>query len=274
LRISFSNPNPIYFFCDGSTGDQLCNHYRVGEFEAYSDGPPADTTPPSITSSVIGTHGSNGWYTSNVSVTWTVVEQESPGSLVTTGCVDQAIIADQPDTSYSCSAASAGGTAGPVTEHVKRDATKPTVTYTGNAGTYTVADSVSIACTAADNLSGVASSTCANIMGPAWSFGLGAHPYTANAVDKAGNVGAGSASFTVTVDADSLCALVAQLSTKPGVAQSLCAKLSAASAAGARGQSKTKSNVVGAFNNEVDAQTGKALTTANASLLKSLAGSL
>ena len=35
LRISFANPNPTYPYCNGLTADQLCNHYRVGEFEAH-----------------------------------------------------------------------------------------------------------------------------------------------------------------------------------------------------------------------------------------------
>jgi len=274
IRISFSNPNPLFSFCNGLTANQTCNHYRVGEFEAYFDGPPPDTTPPSITSDVIGTVGSNGWYTSNVSLTWTVAEPESTASLVKTGCVDQSITADQSDTDYSCSASSDGGSAGPETVTIKRDATKPTVTYSGNAGTYSVADNVSITCAAADNLSGVASNTCTNVTGPAWSFGLGAHPLSASALDNAGNAGSGSASFTVTVGVDSLCALVQQFSTKAGVAQSLCAKLSAANAKSTSGQTKPKDNILGAFANEVDAQTGKALTAAQASLLKSLAASL
>ncbi len=39
LRISFSNPAPIYPYCNGLTIDQTCNHYRVGEFEAHFEGP-------------------------------------------------------------------------------------------------------------------------------------------------------------------------------------------------------------------------------------------
>src|SRR5205814_5517302 len=36
-----------------------------------------DATPPAITPNVIGTLGNNGWYTSNVSVSWTVTDPES-----------------------------------------------------------------------------------------------------------------------------------------------------------------------------------------------------
>ncbi len=36
IRIGFSNPNPTVPYCDGTTVDQTCNHYRVAEFEAYN----------------------------------------------------------------------------------------------------------------------------------------------------------------------------------------------------------------------------------------------
>ena len=113
-----------------------------------------DSTPPTITPAVTGTLGANGWYTSDVGLTWTVSEPESPGTLVKTGCVDQSITSDQSAASYSCSASSSGGNAGPVTVAIKRDATAPSLSFTGNAGSYTVAQNVSIGCSASDNPSG------------------------------------------------------------------------------------------------------------------------
>src|SRR5215212_3203321 len=87
-----------------------------------------DTTPPVITKDVTpaSPDGLNGWYISDVSLTWTVVENESPASLVKTGCENQNITSDQQETTYSCSATSDGGSAGPVDVKIKRDATKPT----------------------------------------------------------------------------------------------------------------------------------------------------
>ena len=77
----------------------------------------------------------NGWYRSDVTLTWSVIEDESPNSLVTTGCDDQVITTDQVATAYSCSAISAGGTAATVdTDPVKRDATAPFVTYSSASG--------------------------------------------------------------------------------------------------------------------------------------------
>jgi len=46
---------------------------------------PGDPTPPVVTPVIVGTLGSNGWYTSNVTVNWKV---EDPESLIlsSTGC--------------------------------------------------------------------------------------------------------------------------------------------------------------------------------------------
>src|ERR687885_57011 len=95
-----------------------------------------DTTPPviSYTLNPAQPDGSNDWYRSDVTLTWTVTENESPASLVKTGCVDQNITSDQLPVTYSCSATSNGGSAGPVNVTIKRDATAPTVGATASPG--------------------------------------------------------------------------------------------------------------------------------------------
>ena len=72
---------------------------------------------------------------------------------------------------------------------------------------------VSITCAATDEArgSGIVSTTCADVTGSAASFGLGTHAFSATATDNAGNVGAASGSFTVTVTPASLCALTKRL---------------------------------------------------------------
>lgn len=89
-----------------------------------------DPSGPQVTPSVVGTLGLNGWYRSDVTLTWLVQEPQSPSSLLKTGCVDQSIAADQPETTYNCSATSAGGSSGLVSVVIKRDASAPTVTGT------------------------------------------------------------------------------------------------------------------------------------------------
>jgi hypothetical protein len=86
-----------------------------------------DATAPTIGYSLdpVAPDGDNGWYRHDVRLTWTVADAESPTSLATTGCVDQVVTADQDLTDYTCSATSAGGSAGPVTASLKRDASAP-----------------------------------------------------------------------------------------------------------------------------------------------------
>ncbi|GAA2748167.1 hypothetical protein GCM10009868_40220 [Terrabacter aerolatus] len=112
---------------------------------------------------------------------------------------------------------------------------------------------------------------CTIITGPAYTFGLGSHALTATATDNAGNQGSATTTFNVKVSSVSLCNLVTQFSTSSDVAAGLCDKLPAASQAAARGQSKTKSNILRAFDKQVSVQTGKALTSEQAAVLNNLA---
>lgn len=155
------------------------------------------------------------------------------------------------------------------TAGLERDTTPPVVTYTGNAGSYTVDQTISIHCAASDPSpgSGVASTSCADIDGPAYSFGLGSHMYSATAQDEAGNVGSGSTTFTVEVTYPSLETLVSRFSTDADVASGLNDKLSAASQARTTG---ARDNQLDAFENQLSAQTGKALTAEQAAILVTL----
>ena len=126
--------------------------------ETYSINDPSD---PVITKVVTpaSPDGSNGWYTSDVKVDWTVSDPESPNSLQTTGCVDQNITSDQAATTYSCSATSAGGSAGPETVTIKRDATAPTVNPASVTNNVWRNTDLSQAFTSSDGTSGLADST-------------------------------------------------------------------------------------------------------------------
>jgi len=169
----------------------------------------ADTTPPVISRQIVGTLGANGWYTSTVTVSWTVTDPESPITSKT-GCDPVTVSADTTATgvTFTCSATSAGGT-GTQSVTIKRDATKPTVTYSAHPASYTFDQTVAITCTAADPApgSGIAATTCKDVTGPASSFAIGANTFSATATDVAGNVGNGTTNFTVTVTPDSLVAV-------------------------------------------------------------------
>jgi hypothetical protein len=84
-----------------------------------------DLTAPVITPTVTGTLGSNGWYVSDVSVSWSV---QDPDSEVTSqvGCDAATVTADTAATTFTCEATSGGGTS-TKSVVVQRDTTPPTV---------------------------------------------------------------------------------------------------------------------------------------------------
>jgi hypothetical protein len=158
--------------------------------------PPSDTTPPVITPTVVGTLGDNGWYVSDVTVSWLVEDGESAISS-STGCDPTTINADTAGTTLTCEATSAGGTSSQSVT-IKRDATAPTILGSASPAANTNGwnnTDVTVSFTCGDNLSGVAS------CGPnttLTSEGAG-QSASGNAMDNAGN----SASTTVSgIDID------------------------------------------------------------------------
>jgi predicted dienelactone hydrolase len=168
-----------------------------------------DPTPPAITYSISGSLGSSGWYTSNVVVNWAVTDTESDLTS-SIGCSPVMVTADTAGDAFTCTASSAGGSSTLQTLVIKRDATNPTITYAGNAERYGVTDIVSITCEASDDTSGVASSTCEPVIRAAYTFEAGANTLTDSATDVAGNVGTGSATFTLEVTPGGVCELTRQ----------------------------------------------------------------
>lgn len=204
-----------------------------------------DASPPVVTAHVAGTEGDNGWYTSDIAVSWTVSEPTSP--LTSAGCTPSDVTADTGETSFTCTATSAGGTT-TETVTVKRDATDPSIVFSGNTA-YTVDQTVAITCSATDAMSGIASSDCPGASGDAYAFAVGTHTLQAEATDNAGNASSASTSFTVSVDQGSLCALVQRWVSNKGVANSMCQQL--------------KNRAYGAFINHVEAQAGKKFLAAD-----------
>lgn len=235
--------------------------------------PPGDSTPPTIVPTVTGTLGNEGWYVSPVTISFQVSD---PESTVTSkvGCDTVTLAADTASASVTCEARNSVGLSAADKETVKIDQTPPAVTYSGNTATYDVDQNVSIACSASDMLSGIASTTCTDVAGAAWSFGPGTHTVSAQATDHAGNVGSNSTSFTVIVTTRGLCALAQAWTSVGGVANSLCSKLAAAAASTARGQANAAGNQLDAFRAEVAALRGKALGAAQADELILLSQSI
>jgi hypothetical protein len=116
-----------------------------------------DLTPPAISPAVSGTAGANGWYTSDVSVSWSVADGDPPVS-ARDGCDDVAVTADTTGTSFTCTATSAGGTARS-TLVVRRDTVAPAVTC-GAAPAFELGQpGATVSATVADTTSGPAGAT-------------------------------------------------------------------------------------------------------------------
>lgn len=265
---TYSGPDSAAASVSGTCTDKAGNTSAPASFTFKYD-----TTAPT---NVVGTPDrgpdSNGWYNHAVTVSLSTTDTSLSGIASCTSTTYSG-----PDSAAATVAGSCTDTAGNVGQGsfgpIKIDTTAPTVTYTGNAGTYTVDQMVSITCTALDNLSGVASSTCQNITAPAYSFALGANTFTATATDKAGNAMTTptSTSFTVTVSATALNKVIGRLVTNPSVAASLQEHVNAIASAP---NANAKAGKLNAFINAVNAQTGKSITSANAAILIALAKAL
>lgn len=156
-----------------------------------------DLTAPDIRTSVdpVAIDGDNGWYRSDVGVSFTVDEPGSP-LIEVVGCDSTTVDQDTADRDITCTATSGGGTARR-TATVKRDATAPTATLVGGPadGASYVFGSVpaSGSCTASDGLSGPEGCTVTG-----YSAAVGTHTLTATARDGAGNTGTRTATYRVT----------------------------------------------------------------------------
>ena len=228
-----------------------------------------DKTPPQIAGAAAPPPNGAGWNNTPVTVTFACSDAlsgiasctapvtlagDGAGQSVTGTAVDQA-----------------GNSAQATVSGLNIDRTPPVITYSGNIGTYTVDLQVTITCAASDNLSGVASSTCADVDAPAYTFPLGATTLSATAVDVAGNTGSGSTTFEVIVTEDSLCNLTQRFSTKPQIAGALCTKLDQAKNAP---NAQARAGMLGAYRNQLAAQTGKAFSAGDAAILDALANAL
>lgn len=217
----------------------------------------ADDTPPIVTANLAGTSGDNGWYTSDVGISWTIVDEEST-VFTTTGCEADVLTQDDTARTYTCSATSDGGTT-VVSQTISRDTAGPVIDYSGHQATYEIADQVQIFCNSFDATSGIASTTCTDITGSALAFDVGTHVFTSTATDNAGNVTTATVSFDVVVTHAGLAALVNQYVTKTSVARSLTRNLEAAAA----GNTKA----IDSFIRTVTRETGRSITAEHAAEL-------
>ncbi len=163
-----------------------------------------DDTAPVVAPHISGTLGDNDWYTSAVDLDWEISDDESEiGSQQ--GCDPLHIDADQPATSYTCTATSRGGTESQ-TVSIPRDATAPAVSVTGvsDGASYPAGAVPAAGCDTQDAMSGVAEqATATSAGGP-----IGQITVTcAGAKDNAGNTGSQSVRYTVLDETDPTAAI-------------------------------------------------------------------
>jgi hypothetical protein len=222
--------------------DAVGNCVTVGPFGPAK----VDKKGPAISGAPASSPDANNWYNAPVTIHWTCVDA---GSGVAHCPADQSIGTEGTNQTVDGTATDNvdNSTAATSSPAVNIDRTAPTLSYNGNQGSYTVDQTVNITCTASDNLSGVASTTCRDITGPAYSFALGTNSFSATATDNAGNVGDGSVSFTVGVTPGSLCSLTEQFVGNSRTATPLCVLLSRIQSAQAMHNSQMKASLINAY---------------------------
>lgn len=198
--VNFSSITPGNYEITVSVSDSGPGTYNTNpaKFTLHVLSATTDTTPPVIASNVSGTLGSNGWYTSDVTVSWSVVDNESDISY-SSGCETTMIDSDTLGVTLTCEATSEGGTNSQAVT-IKRDATPPAVNVTGVAanGQYVLGSVPSAGCDTTDATSGVATPASLAISGGN-ANGVGAFTATCSgATDNAGNA-AGPASVNYSV---------------------------------------------------------------------------
>ena len=147
-----------------------------------------DTTPPQITPIVTGTQGGDGWYTSNVTVSWTVADPDSEIVSQSFNCANPVTIAtDAIYAPVTCEATSHGGT-NAVTFVVRRDTAAPTILIAQPAATiYQSAAMPSFSCDDPFGYSGVATCVGSTPQNEWLDMSPGRHMFTVTATDRAGN---------------------------------------------------------------------------------------
>ena len=163
------------------------------EYMFYFD----DQTAPIVTSQVTGTLGANGWYTGDVTVTWTVVEDES--QLGTEPCLPFSQTTDVELVFVGCYAESAGGSTFAELE-IRRDTQPPMVSLVpAYPDTYAQGEQMPISIYCTDDTSGVNPVNCTmNQAGPYLDTStVGTFVLSGTAVDMAGHTTTTSTSYTV-----------------------------------------------------------------------------
>lgn len=246
-------------FCRAQNGDGRISSSHIAVH--------IDKTGPSISTDRTPAANAAGWNNSDVTVSVScsdalsgVASCDGSQTLVDEGA-GQSVTATATDRAGNVSAVTVGD--------VNIDRTAPTVTFSGNAGSYSVDQIIDITCLADDSLSGIAATTCPAITSVSATNYVGATASTtttlaATAIDYAGNSAAAETAFIVTVTPDGICGLTTTLETKNAVCALATAIASAPNAL-------AKAGVLSGLDRYLSAQSGKSISADRAELLSRLA---
>src|SRR6478609_2554784 len=145
--------------------------------------PIVDASAPVIVSSVSGTAGANGWFTSAATLSWTVTDPES-GVFYTQGCDTATVSGETSGKSFTCFAINKARGTSRATRRIKVDLTDPSVScvlpspvfFKGQTG-------ARVKATVSDALSGPASTSASS---PANTSAAGSFTVNVTGTDKAG----------------------------------------------------------------------------------------
>ncbi|MEV5896362.1 OmpL47-type beta-barrel domain-containing protein [Nonomuraea fuscirosea] len=248
---------------------------------------PADTKAPVTTAEAAPEPNAAGWHKADVTVTLKPADDLSGLARTEYGLAEGSwtgytgpivLSADAVHTVRYRSTDRALNTEAAKSLTVRLDKAAPTVTYTGAQQSYGILENVAITCTAADNLSGVASTTCQDVSGPAYDFDPAGNTFSATATDVAGNTAqAASVTFRLVVTYADLCTLTKRFVTDLGLVQAkaMCALLHTAELAENLGNQTAKATAVRGYVLQVNAAvTTHFLTPARGAVLRKLAAAL
>jgi len=179
VEVTVTNP-------DGSSGT-IAEGFRYGDF-----------TPPVVNHQIAGTTGQNGWYTSDVTVTWTYEDPESTIDVVY--CFNPYTQATEGTQFAICYVTSEGGET-IVDVEVKKDTVPPVIALSpAYPETYAQGQQVPIALYCSDETSGVPPLNCTANQAGAYldTSTVGTFVLSATAIDMAGHTTTTGSHITIT----------------------------------------------------------------------------
>jgi hypothetical protein len=200
--VHFAGPGTVHYeVSDNPSGIARDGRIRIGAktiaIRQEGDG---DPTPPVITPIITGTQV-NGWYTSDITLSFEVSDPDSEIVSLSYNCTQTlTLTSDFLYAAPQCEATSHGGTAS-VTVPLRRDTTPPTVWFAQPRPTiYPYGEIVNVSYACYESLSPITSCVGPTMWSPIDTWTRGPHSVTVTATDEAGNTATRTIDYFVPTD--------------------------------------------------------------------------